>query len=192
LTHSITDAEANQIRSAGKNVELVMLRDQSALKEQIADAEAIFGPVDGDALAHAKKLKWVQHTAAGVEVLPKQLMEHPCVLTNMQRVYAPVIAESALGMALSLARGLVQDAVPNFKARKWGTESSVPLADLYHKTIGLVGLGGIGTEIARRAHYGFEMKVLAVDPKPLPNPAFVAELREPGWLLERGPQGDVL
>jgi phosphoglycerate dehydrogenase-like enzyme len=192
VTHSITDAEANQIRSAGKNVELVKLRDQSALKDQIADAEAIFGPVDGDALAHAKKVKWIQHTAAGVEVLPKQLMEHPCVLTNMQRVYAPVIAETAIGMLLGLTRGLVQDSFPNFRARKWGEKNSVPLIDLYHKTMGLVGLGGIGTEIARRAHYGFEMKILAVDPKPLPKPDFVAELREPGWLLEMVPQVDVL
>jgi phosphoglycerate dehydrogenase-like enzyme len=192
VTHRITDAEANQIRSAGKNVELVMLRDRSALNAQIAEAEAIFGPVDGDALAHAKKLKWVQHTAAGVEVLPKSLMEHPCVLTNMQRVYAPVIAETAIGMLLSLTRGLVQDSFPNFKARKWGEKSSVPLIDLYHKTMGIVGQGGIGTEVARRAHYGFEMKILAVDPKPLPKPDFVAELREPGWLLEMVPQVDVL
>jgi phosphoglycerate dehydrogenase-like enzyme len=192
VTHQITDAEANQIRSAGKGVELVMLRNRSSLKEQIADAEAVFGPVDGEALAYGKKLKWVQHTAAGVEVLPKELMEHSCVLTNMQRVYAPVIAESAIGLLLSLARGLVQDAFPNFKARKWGEKSSVPLIDLYQKTIGLVGLGGIGTEIARRVHYGFEMKVLAVDPKPLPKPAFVAELREPAWLLEMVPQVDVL
>jgi phosphoglycerate dehydrogenase-like enzyme len=191
-THKVSAAEEQQIRSAGKNVDFVVVGSRAELKAKIADAEAIFGPVDADSLAAAKKLKWIQHTAAGVEVLPKELMEHPCVLTNMQRVYAPVIAESALGMALSLARGLVQDAFPNFKARKWGTESTVPLVDLYHKTIGLVGLGGIGTEIARRAHYGFEMKVLAVDPKPLPKPAFVAELREPGWLLEMASQVDVL
>jgi phosphoglycerate dehydrogenase-like enzyme len=192
VTHRITDAEANQIRSAGKNVELVMLHDRSALKDQIAEAEAVFGPLDGEALAHAKKLKWVQHTAAGVEVLPKELMEHACVLTNMQRVYAPVIAETAFGLLLGLTRGLVQDTIPNFKARKWGEKSSVPLIDLYRKTLGLVGLGGIGTEIGRRAHYGFEMKVLAVDPKPLPRPDFVAELREPGWLQEMVPQVDVL
>lgn len=192
VTHRVTDAEANQIRAAGKNVELVMLRDRSSLKEQIANVEAVFGPVDGESLAHAKGLKWVQHTAAGVEVLPRELMEHPCVLTNMQRVYAPVIAESAIGLLLCLTRGLVQDAIPNFRARKWGERSSVPLIDLYRKTMGIVGLGGIGTEIARRAHHGFEMRVLAVDPKPLPKPDFVDELREPGWLLEMVPQVDVL
>jgi phosphoglycerate dehydrogenase-like enzyme len=69
---------------------------------------------------------------------------------------------------------------------------NIPLEDLYGKTLGLVGLGGIGTETARRAHYGFSMKILAVDPKPLPKPEFVAELREPGWLMEMVPQVDVL
>jgi phosphoglycerate dehydrogenase-like enzyme len=55
-----------------------------------------------------------------------------------------------------------------------------------------VGLGGIGTDTAYRAHYGFNMKVLAVDPKPLPKPSFVAELHSPEWLPKMVPQVDVL
>ena len=127
-----------------------------------------------------------------IDELPQQVMDHPSILTNMQRVYAPVIAESALGLTLSLTRGLAQDSIPNFKAHRWASSGNVPLVDLYQKTMGIVGLGGIGTETARRAHYGFEMNILAIDPKPLPKPAFVAELREPGWLMEMVPQVDVL
>jgi phosphoglycerate dehydrogenase-like enzyme len=119
-------------------------------------------------------------------------MEHPCALTNMQRVFAPVIAESALGLLLSLTRGLAQSSIPAFKEHRWAARDNVSLEDLYGKTMGIVGLGGIGTETARRAHYGFSMKILAVDPKPLPKPEFVAELREPGWLMEMVPQVDVL
>lgn len=184
--------EVEKIRSAGKNVDLVMLRDRSELKEKAAEAEVILGVVDRETVLRAKNLKWVQNWAAGVETLPKELTEHPCVLTNMQRVYAPVIAESAIGFMLNLARGVVQNSSPNFRERKWSRQGSVPLMDLYHKTLGLVGLGGIGTETARRAHYGFEMKILAVDPKPLPKPEFVAELHEPAWLMEMVPQVDVL
>ncbi len=152
--------EADQIRSAGKNIDLVLLRDRSGLKDNAAEAEAILGVVDRETMLNARKLKWVQTWAAGVESLPQELMEHPCVLTNMQRVFAPVIAESALGLMLSLARGLAQISIPAFKERRWA-RSDVPLADLYQKTLGIVGLGGIGTETARRAHYGFSMKVLA-------------------------------
>lgn len=187
----LTPAEVEQIRSAGKNIELRMLKDRSELKSNCADAEVILGVVDRETMAAAKNLKWVQTWAAGVESLPKELMEHSCVLTNMQRVFAPVIAETAIGLLLSLTRGLAQDSIPAFKERKW-KQSAVPLVDLYRKTIGIVGMGGIGSETARRLHYGFEMRVLATDAKPMPKPAFVEELREPGWLMEMVPQVDVL
>ena len=131
--------EADQIRSAGKNIDLVLLRDRSGLKDNAAEAEAILGVVDRETMLNARKLKWVQTWAAGVESLPQELMEHPCVLTNMQRVFAPVIAESALGLMLSLARGLAQISIPAFKERRWA-RSDVPLADLYQKTLGIVGV----------------------------------------------------
>jgi phosphoglycerate dehydrogenase-like enzyme len=187
----LTPAEVEQIRSAGKNVELRMLASRAELKNNAADAEVILGVVDRETMLAAKNLKWVQTWAAGVENLPKELMEHPCALTNMQRVFAPVIAETAIGLLLSLTRGMTQDSIPNFKERKWKA-ATVPLVDLYRKTIGIVGMGGIGSETARRLHYGFEMRVLATDAKPLPKPDFVAELREPGWLMEMVPQVDVL
>ncbi len=66
------------------------------------------------------------------------------------------------------------------------------MEDLYGKTIGIVGMGGIGSETARRLHYGFGMRVLATDAKPLPKPEYVAQLREPDWLMEMVPQVDVL
>jgi phosphoglycerate dehydrogenase-like enzyme len=63
---------------------------------------------------------------------------------------------------------------------------------LYGKTIGIVGMGGIGSETARRLHYGFNMEVFSTDAKPLPKPEFVAELHDPGWFMEMVPQVDVL
>jgi phosphoglycerate dehydrogenase-like enzyme len=183
--------EIESIRRAGRNVELVVPRSDAETLASAADAEVILGQPGVEVIRAAKRLKWVQHWEAGVERLPRDLMQHPCVLTNMQRVFAPVIAETAFALLLGLTRGLVQASVPNFRLRKW-ERGGVPLDDLYRKTMGVVGLGGIGTEVARRAHDGFGMKVLAVDPKPLPRPEFVAELREPAWLPEMVPQVDVL
>jgi phosphoglycerate dehydrogenase-like enzyme len=183
--------EIESIRRAGRNVELVVPRSDAETLASAADAEVILGQPGVEVIRAAKRLKWVQHWEAGVERLPRDLMQHPCVLTNMQRVFAPVIAETAFALLLGLTRGLVQASVPNFRLRKW-ERGGVPLDDLYRKTMGVVGLGGIGTEVARRAHDGFGMKVLAVDPKPLPRPEFVAELREPAWLPEMAPQVDVL
>jgi len=66
------------------------------------------------------------------------------------------------------------------------------LEDLYHKTIAIVGMGGIGSETARRLHYGFDMRVIATDAKPMHKPDFVDELHDPSWLMEMVPQADVL
>jgi phosphoglycerate dehydrogenase-like enzyme len=187
----LTPAEVDQIRAGGKNIELHMVNGRAELKNHCADADVILGVVDRETMLVAKNLKWVQTWAAGVESLPKELMEHPCTLTNMQRVFAPVIAETAIGLLLSLTRGLTQDSIPAFRERKW-KPATVPLDDLYRKTIGIVGMGGIGSETARRLHYGFEMRVLATDAKAMPKPAFVEELRDPGWLMDMVPQVDVL
>ena len=192
LATRLLPEEIESIRRAGTNAELIVPRDPAELRSAAAEAEVILGEPDPETVTAAKKLKWIQHWAAGVERLPRELMEHPCVLTNMQRVFAPVIAETAFGMLLSLTRGLAQDSIPNFRQRNWARTGTVPLDDLYQKTLGVVGLGGIGTEITRRAHYGFGMRVLAVDPKPLPRPEWVAELREPAWLGEMRGQVDVL
>jgi phosphoglycerate dehydrogenase-like enzyme len=58
--------------------------------------------------------------------------------------------------------------------------------------MGIVGMGGVGTAVARRAHYGFDMRVVATDAKPIGKPDFVAELHDPGWFPEMVPQVDVL
>ena len=189
---TLSAAEVEQIKGAGKNIEIVMAKDSKNPKE-FSEAEVIFGFLDGSMMVHAKKLKWVQALGAGVESMPKELIEHSCTVTNMQRVYAPVIAESAIGLLLSLTRGLTQVSIPAFGERTWReAPNDVVLDDLYRKTIGIVGMGGIGSETARRLHYGFRMRVLSTDAKPLPKPDFVEELHDPGWLMEMVPQVDVL
>lgn len=189
----LTAAEINQIRSAGKNVDLYQCRDEEEFRRRAADAEVLLGFVSKEVIQAAENVKWIQTWAAGLETLPEETFQHPAVLTNMQRVFAPVIAETAFALLLGLTRGIVQSFAPGMREHRWGgLNRQVPLVDLYQKTMGIVGMGGIGSEIARRAYYGFSMKVLATDAKPLPKPEYVAELRDPGWLLEMVPQVDVL
>jgi phosphoglycerate dehydrogenase-like enzyme len=192
-TQNFTSGELERIRAAGNNINLVTIRDAAEMKKHVADAEVILGSIDGSLVREAKGLKWVQTLAAGVENMPVELKAHSCTLTNMQRVYAPVIAETAIALLLSLTRGLAQVSVPAFAQRKWmGAPADVPLVDLNGKTIGIVGMGGIGSETARRLHYGFNMQVVATDAKALPKPHFVAELHDPSWFMEMVPGVDVL
>lgn len=183
--------EQERIKAISPNIELYMANKGGTA---IEEAEVILGWVSADMLKKAGRLKWVQVWAAGVEGMPKEIKAHECVLTNMQRMFSPVIAESAVALLLSLTRGLVQFAIPNFGQKKWSPDppGKIVLEDLYNKTIGIVGMGGIGSETARRLHYGFGMHVLATDAKPLPKPEFVDELHDPGWLMNMVPRVDVL
>jgi phosphoglycerate dehydrogenase-like enzyme len=46
--------------------------------------------------------------------------------------------------------------------------------------------------VGKRAHYGFDMRIVATDAKPMAKPIYVDTLREPGWFMEMVPQVDVL
>lgn len=193
VTQNLSAKHLEQIRTAGNNINLVRITNTSEIRNHLADTEVILGNINSSLLPSAKELKWIQSFAAGMENMPKELKEHSCTVTNMQRIYAPVIAETAIALLLSLTRGLTQVSIPAFAQRRWlDVPSDLPLVDLYGKTIGIVGMGGIGSETARRLHYGFNMHVLATDAKPLPKPEFVAELYEPAGLMKMVPQVDVL
>jgi phosphoglycerate dehydrogenase-like enzyme len=189
-TVDLTAKEQEKIRAVSKNVDLQIVDSSRAISD---DAEVVIGDIDGVTLQRLKKIKWVQVWHAGVENMPQEMVAHPVILTNMQRVLGPVIAESAIGLLLSLTRGLTQTSIPNFQKNKWaGVPDDVVLDDLYHKTIAIVGMGGIGSETARRLHYGFNMRVIATDAKPMHKPDFVDELHDPAWLMDMVPQADVL
>jgi phosphoglycerate dehydrogenase-like enzyme len=190
-----TPEEVRQIVAAGRNVDLVLCQDHAEFLSKVAEAEVIYGNVDAEVLARSKKLRWLQAGSAGVETMAMSMKASPVLVTNYAGTFAPGISETAMAMLISLARGINRWYVPQFLARKWdplGTVKSGHHVEISGRTMGIVGLGGIGLAVARRAHYGFDMKILAVDARAVPTPHFVGELRDPGWLMEMVPQVDVL
>lgn len=179
-----------KIRGLSPGIELKLCATPSEFNHEVADAHVILGGFSRSDLTAAKQLRWIQYEAAGVEhILWPELVESPIVLTNMQRIYSPVISESAIGLMLALARGIPRYTL---QAREHQWRPIQGLVEITGMTLGLVGLGGIGTDTAYRAHYGFNMKIIAVDPKPIPKPGFVAELHSPDWLPQMVPQADIL
>jgi phosphoglycerate dehydrogenase-like enzyme len=171
-------------------LDLTLCRDEQQFRIEVAGAHVILGDFSREDLQAARQLRWIQYTAAGVEhILFPELVDSPIVLTNMQRMYSPTISETAIGLLLTLTRGLNRYTLQTHE-HVWKPLNG--LTEISELTLGIVGLGGIGTDTAYRAHYGFNMKILAVDPKPLPKPAFVAELHSPEWLPKMVPQVDVL
>jgi phosphoglycerate dehydrogenase-like enzyme len=190
-----------KIVAAAGPMQVVNAADASAARREIADADAFFGKLTPELLAAAARLRWVQSPTASLEhYLFPALVEHPSVLTNMRGLYSDVIAEHVLGMMLAFTRHL-NDYIRNQAAGLWepaGGEAERPtfvtgpgvlsaidrahpsLGDL---TLGIVGLGAIGTEIARRGA-SFGMRVLAVDPVQPEAPPEVAALWPPERLHE--------
>jgi phosphoglycerate dehydrogenase-like enzyme len=187
--------EIKKIASAAPNVDLVVAKTREEFRQRLPDAEVVFGSVTGPELAAARNVKWVQTGAAGVENLDAEFMASPIVLTNMARTFAPAISETAMGLLLCLTRGITTLYMPQFAKRQMkpvGTVKSADHVELGGKTMGIVGFGGLGSAIARRAHFGFDMKIVGTDARPLPGPEHVAELRDPSWFMTMVPQVDVL
>jgi phosphoglycerate dehydrogenase-like enzyme len=187
---SIPESCQQKVRGYSQNLDLKLCNSAEEFSREVADAHVIYGDFSRNDFAAAKQLKWVQYTAAGVEhILWPELVESPVILTNMQRMYSPTISESVIGLLLTLTRGLN---VYAHQTREHQWQALDDLQEISGMTMGLVGLGGIGTDTAYRAHYGFHMKILAVDPKPIPKPSFVVELHSLEWLPKMLPQADVL
>lgn len=187
--------EVRKIEAAAPNVNVTVCRTRDEFNEKSREAEVIIGEIGGDALRSATKLKWLQVSGAGVEWMDPTLRESPVVVTNCARTFAPGITETGIGLLLCLTRGISTYYMPQFYKHRMvpvGNPRSADHIELAGKTMGIVGMGGIGSAMARRAHYGFEMRVIATDAKPLPKPEYVAELHDPAWFPEMAAQVDVL
>jgi phosphoglycerate dehydrogenase-like enzyme len=195
--HPFEPAEIDQIKAAAPKVHIDFLvcRTREEFDERVKDADAVYGDVRGEALKSAVRLKWVQAGGAGIEGMDRVLLEGPVVITNFARTFAPAISETAIGMLLCLTRGISRYYVPQFLQRQWkpvGSVKSADYAEISGRTMGVVGLGGIGSAVARRAYYGFDMRVMAIDFRALHKPEYVAKLHDSSWFQEMVPQVDVL
>ena len=187
--------ELTKITSAAPDVELTAVKTRDEFRQRLPQAEVVYGSLTAADLELARNLKWVQTPAAGVENLEPAVVASPVVLTNMARIFAPAITETAMGMLLCLTRGITRLYMPQFAKRQMnpvGTAKSPDHVELAGRTMGIVGMGGIGSALARRAHYGFDMRVVATDARPVPQPHYVAELRDPSWFKTMVPMVDVL
>ncbi len=185
-----------QRAAAHAPVEIKICATREEFRQSLRDAEVVYGDIRGDELDYAPRLKWVQAGGAGVEGMDEKFRQSPITMTNYARTFAHGISETAIGMLLVLSRGIVKHYLPQFYLKKTNNPVGSPKSDhhveMVGRTMGIVGMGGIGSMIARRAHHGLDMRVVGFDPKPMPKPEGVAELRDPSELMKWVPQFDVL
>jgi phosphoglycerate dehydrogenase-like enzyme len=133
---------------------------EGKLSTCLAQAEIIFGlRLPKNILARSPKLKWIQVMSAGVEhFLDVDMRNSHVRLTNVSGIHAVPMSEFVLGMMLMFTK----QSVPCLELKRNKKWTRLTPGVLKSKTVGIVGLGSIGREIARLAR-AFHMYVIATN-----------------------------
>ncbi len=128
---------------------LVDARAPEVRDRHLAEAIITYGHPAVDRLTEAARLRWIQLISAGV---PQELCPPAKALaltvTNLSGLYGTTIAEHALGMMLVLSRNL-HVAFYQQQDKRWDRQLRETMRDLHGGTLGIIGLGNIGQNIAR-------------------------------------------
>ena len=166
----------------------------AAAAAKAAGADAVIGFCNREIIAAAESLAWVQIFSAGAEtcLAVDRVGSGEVLLTNAQKLASPAIGEHAVAMALSLARGLVTYG-KTMQTGAWDRDAvwDSAMSSLDGKTMLVVGLGGIGTEVARRGA-GIGMRVVATRNSSRDGPPFVDYVGLSDDLFELASQADVV
>ena len=162
IVPSLSDEErASILKAAGPAAALIETRDAATQREQIVDAEILFGRLPPDIFTLNRRLRYYHSIGAGVDaILTPELVESDVILASEKGEVGIHLAEHAFALLLALTRG-IHTALrkPDYSMREEIRRSQW---ELFGKTMGIVGFGGTGRAVARRA-LGFGMRVLAVD-----------------------------
>jgi phosphoglycerate dehydrogenase-like enzyme len=170
---------ADKLAGAVPGAQLIAVPNAAAARAAAKDADVLVGfnttgICDREMLDGAQQLRWISSLSAGVELCMAvaSVRERDLLVTNMRGVESASIAEHAMAMALALAHSL-DTFHANQAQGKWDRGGTARMQVLSGKTLLVVGLGGIGTEIAERAH-GIGMKVIATRNSGRTGPDFVS------------------
>jgi len=202
----VTTDRLEKIAAAATPLRVVNAADEAQALREIADADAMFGYLTPPLLKAAAKLKWVQAPTASMEkFLYPELAASPVVVTNMRGIFSDVIADHVFGFILCFAKnfhvyirqqtqgvwhmlGRDTNELPGYGGPGEVHPSDRAAITLADCTLGVIGLGGIGAEVARRG-LAFGMRVLGVDPR-LPEAPPGVRLHRPDTLDEALGQSD--
>jgi phosphoglycerate dehydrogenase-like enzyme len=191
-------SRAPEFAALAPGATLVVARDPAMAHAEAANADVIIGfnpeVCDPKILGAATRLRWLASLSAGIETCTGQpAVQAPGLLmTNMRGVDSAAIAEHAIALVLAIAHGLDVFAANTANAT-WGAQygGTLPMQVIEGKTLLVVGLGGIGTEVAWRGK-GLGMTVLATREGGSGKPDFVSYIGKPDELLALARKADVI
>lgn len=169
IPETVNEKGLEYLRERGYEIVMGSGPQQDVLKREIVDADAImarYADYNADVLACAKNLKIIARHGVGVNNIDAVTAEKLGIwVTKATAANSNSVAEHTLMLMLMLAK-----CVPQFKdclvRGDWEKRNIVTqtLEEMQGKTVGIIGLGAIGTRVAQKAHYGFDMNIIGYDP----------------------------
>lgn len=183
--------QVERLKQAGVE-DIVVVTDRHSLLRELRTADALVGEMDPEILEHAGQLKWVQALASGVDAfLFEEFIESDIVLTSEKGLVGEHLADHAFALLLGLTRMIPQAA----RQVNWDPDMRMRMRmenrELSGKTATLIGLGGTGVSVARRAS-AFGLRCLAVDPDVTSGPPEVERIVTPDRLSEIASESDII
>jgi phosphoglycerate dehydrogenase-like enzyme/glyoxylase-like metal-dependent hydrolase (beta-lactamase superfamily II) len=192
IVPNLMPARLAELKRLAPEIEFIPVKTAEDAVREAEDAEAIVGFCSPEILKNGKKLRWVQvgHTEVDKDLFP-ELVASSVVLTNTQRIFGPQKADQAFALLLALAENLEEWNKRGVEGPNgWPKQPDLP-PEFRGKTMLVIGLGGVGTEISRRAH-AFGMRVIAIDSKDMERPYFVFSVDKPANLTRLLAEADVV
>jgi phosphoglycerate dehydrogenase-like enzyme len=166
--------------------------DTQRLIPLLGEAEIVVGHMWKKGFPEAPRLKFIQSTAAGLDLIDMPSIPSGVVLCNVFG-HEPAIAEYVIATILMLQQRLL-DRVSAFRAGSWPTDGpggGTRHGEMLGSTIGIVGYGRIGREVARRA-VAFGSEVIGANRSPIADPGDAAQIYPLGELDQMLPRCDVV
>ncbi len=182
LCYPVEPRHVCQIAAALPDAEVVDA-GQERVAEELFEADIFCGhakvPIDWEGVVRRGRLRWIQSSAAGMDhCLVPPVIESDIAVTSASGVLSDQVAEHTIALLTAFYRSL-----PTFfRAQQQREFIRRPTGDLTGKTVGIVGLGGVGRRLADVLR-GFRTRTLAVDLFPVEKPDSVHHL----WPADRLP-----
>ncbi len=179
INDRLDDHHTAQIRSVSADIDLVIPKSSAHALAVMPEIDIIFGGMSREMFKRAERLKWVQTWGAGVDgMMYPEFVHSEVILTSAKGTVGVHLSEHAMALLLGLTRGIARA----IRTVDWNERMPIRHAswELIDKTMGIVGLGGTGRHVARRAR-AFGMKILAVDAEEVDGPDCVHAC----WKMDR-------
>jgi D-2-hydroxyacid dehydrogenase (NADP+) len=154
---------ANSIRERYPGLCVLHLPNYDTLPLELPDTNIFVGySLRAEQLIHARELKWIHSTAAGVaQLMYPELRQSGITVTNASGIFSVPMAEHTMGLILAMARNF-PDSVRYQDESKWSVQDlwgkAQHLTEINGSVLLIVGYGSIGRELAGRAK-AFDMRV---------------------------------